>query len=297
MLSKQQTIRIAKGKGFIAALDQSVSSTSKALELYGINKTHYSSESEMLNLIHQMRSRIITSPVFNSNRILAVILFKKTMNRIIENKLTTNYLWENKNIIPLLKIDQGLAKEKNDVQLMLTVSNLNSILEHAVINNVFGTKTRSVITAANLHGITNLLEQQFSIAEKVLSYGLIPIIEPEINIYIPDKLEAEKILLKKMTEYLNMLTSNQQVILKLSLPTKFNYYYSLIKHPRVIRVAALSGGYSRERANNLLFGNTGMIASFSRALTEGISLYQNVSDFTSILNSSIQSIHEASLDI
>jgi fructose-bisphosphate aldolase class I len=295
MPNQQQADRMTSGKGFIAALDQSGGSTPKALRLYGIEDKEYSSEEEMFDLIHQMRSRIITSPAFTGDRVLAAILFEQTMDREIEGTPSTTYLWETKGVVPILKIDKGLADESNDVQLMKPIPNLDELLKRAVGKGVFGTKERSVIGGANAKGIAAIVAQQFEVAHQVLSHGLVPILEPEVTISISDKAEAEGILRDEITEQLQTVPDGQQVMLKLSLPTEVNYYRPLIDHPKVMRVVALSGGYSREEANELLAKNTGLIASFSRALTEGLSVDQSDEQFNTTLDKAIQSIYDASV--
>ncbi len=295
MPNQQQADRMTSGKGFIAALDQSGGSTPKALRLYGIEENAYSSEEEMFDLIHEMRSRIITSPVFNGDRVLAAILFEQTMDRDIEGKPSTSYLWEIKGVVPILKIDKGLTEAADDVQLMKPIPGLDGLLERAVGKGVFGTKERSVIGGANPGGIAAVVAQQFEVAHQVLSHGLVPIIEPEVTISISDKAQAEAILRDEITKQLETVPGGQRVMLKLSLPTEVNYYRPLIEHPKVMRVVALSGGYSREEANELLAKNTGLIASFSRALTEGLSVDQSDEQFDATLDKAIQSIYDASV--
>jgi fructose-bisphosphate aldolase, class I len=295
MPNQQQADRMTSGKGFVAALDQSGGSTPKALRLYGIEEDAYSSEEEMFDLIHQMRSRIITSPAFNGDRVLAAILFEQTMDREISGQPSTTYLWETKGVVPILKIDKGLAEESDDVQRMKPIPGLDELLERAVGKGVFGTKERSVIGGANPKGIAAVVDQQFEVARQVLSHGLVPILEPEVTISISDKAQAEEILRDEITKRLDTVPNGQRVMLKLSLPTEVNYYRSLIEHPKVMRVVALSGGYSREEANELLAKNTGLIASFSRALTEGLSVDQSDEQFNATLDKSIQSIYDASV--
>ncbi|BBY03552.1 fructose bisphosphate aldolase [Mycobacterium seoulense] len=295
MPNQQQAERMTSGKGFIAALDQSGGSTPKALRLYGIQDDAYSSEEEMFDLIHQMRSRIITSPAFTGDRVLAAILFEQTMDREIAGKPSTTYLWETKGVVPILKIDKGLAEASDDVQLMKPIPGLDGLLERAVGLGVFGTKERSVIGGANPEGIAAVVAQQFELAHQVLSHGLVPIIEPEVTISISDKAEAEPILRDEITKQLENLPDGQRVMLKLSLPSEVNYYRPLIEHPKVMRVVALSGGYSREEANELLAKNTGLIASFSRALTEGLTVDQSDEQFNATLDKAIQSIYDASV--
>ncbi len=295
MPNEKQSERMTSGKGFIAALDQSGGSTPKALRLYGIKDDAYSSEEEMFDLIHQMRSRIITSPAFTGDRVLAAILFEQTMDREIAGKPSTAYLWETKGVVPILKIDKGLAEASDSVQLMKPIPGLDELLERAASLGVFGTKERSVIGGANPQGIAAVVAQQFELARQVLSHGLVPIIEPEVTISISDKAEAEAILRDEITKQLENVPDGQRVMLKLSLPSEVNYYRPLIEHPKVMRVVALSGGYSREEANKLLAKNTGLIASFSRALTEGLTVDQSDEQFNATLDKAIQSIYEASV--
>jgi fructose-bisphosphate aldolase class I len=294
-MDQTQADRMTSGKGFIAALDQSGGSTPKALRLYGIDENSYSSDAQMFDLIHEMRSRIITSPVFGGDRILASILFEETMDRDIGGKPSVNYLWEDKGVVPFLKIDKGLADEADGVQLMKPIPGLDDLLARAVQKGIFGTKERSVIGAANAAGIAANVAQQFDVAHQVLSHGLIPIIEPEVTVTISDKAEAEAILLDEITAHLDGIPDGQRVMLKISLPTVANLYEPLTKHPGVMRVVALSGGYSRDEADALLAENTGVIASFSRALTEGLSAQQSDREFDATLDKSIQSIYDASV--
>ena len=282
------------GKGFIAALDQSGGSTPKALKLYGVEETEYNGEAEMFDLIHAMRSRIIQSPVFTSERILGAILFEMTMNRKIDGKGSAEYLWQNKQILPFLKIDNGLADEINGAQIMKPIPELSSRLESAKSHGVFGTKMRSVIKLANKTGIADVVRQQFEIGKEIVSAGLVPIIEPEVDIKSPEKSAAEVILKAEILAQLDSLNGEQDVMLKLTLPNESGFFDALVKHPRVIRVVALSGGYSREEANKQLARNRGVIASFSRALTEGLSAKQTESQFNGALDAAIQSIFEAS---
>ena len=294
-VNQQQADKMASGKGFVAALDQSGGSTPKALRLYGVEESAYSSEDEMFDLIHQMRSRIITSPAFTGERVLAAILFEQTMDRSIEGKPSATFLWEDKGVVPLLKIDKGLAEAADGVQLMKPMPALDDLLARGVKNGIFGTKERSVIGAANPTGVAAAVAQQFEVAKQVLSHGLIPIIEPEVTISISDKAEAEDLLKAEIAKNLDALPDGQQVMLKLTLPTVANHYKSLVDHPKVMRVVALSGGYSRDEANALLAQNSGVIASFSRALTEGLSAQQSDDEFNSTLDKSIQSIYDASI--
>ncbi|ORA85593.1 fructose bisphosphate aldolase [Mycobacterium malmoense] len=295
MANQKQADRMTSGKGFVAALDQSGGSTPKALRLYGIEDNAYSSEKEMFDLIHQMRSRIITSPVFTGDRVLAAILFEQTMDREIAGKPSTTYLWETKGVVPILKIDKGLAEASDDVQLMKPMPGLDELLERAVGKGVFGTKERSVIGGANREGIAAVVAQQFEVARQVLSHGLVPILEPEVTISIPDKAQAEDILRDEITKQLDTVPDGQRVMLKLSLPSEVNHYRDFVEHQKVMRVLALSGGYSRAEANKLLAENTGVIASFSRALTEGLSAGQSDEQFNAILDEAIQSIYDASV--
>jgi fructose-bisphosphate aldolase class I len=287
--------KIKSGKGFIAALDQSGGSTPKALKLYGIEESEYSGESAMFDLIHKMRSRLIKSSVFNGDRIVGAILFEMTMEREIDGITSAEYLWSKKNIVPFLKVDNGLAVEADDVQLMKPIPELASRINAAVKHGVFGTKMRSVINLANPAGIEAIVAQQFEIGKQIIAGGLVPIIEPEVNIKSAQKAQAEDLLKASLLKHLNLLSDDQNVMLKLSIPTQANLYQELTKHPRVIKIVALSGGYSRDEANKLLAQNTGVIASFSRALTEGLSDKQSDSDFDATLNTTIQSIYEASI--
>lgn len=294
-MNDKQADRLTSGKGFIAALDQSGGSTPKALRLYGIEEDAYSSEAEMFDLIHQMRSRIITSSAFTGDRVLAAILFEQTMDREIGGQPSTTYLWETKGVVPILKIDKGLAEKSDDVQLMKPIPGLDDLLQRAVDKGVFGTKERSVIGGAHPQGIAAAVAQQFEVAHQVLSHGLVPILEPEVDISISDKAQAEDILRDEITKHLESVPDGQRVMLKLSLPTEVNHYRPLIEHPKVMRVVALSGGYSRDEANELLAKNTGLIASFSRALTEGLSVDQSDEQFDATLDKAIQSIYDASV--
>jgi fructose-bisphosphate aldolase class I len=294
MTNQQQAERMRTGEGFIAALDQSGGSTPKALRLYGIEEGSYSSDAEMFDLIHQMRSRIITSPVFGGDRILAAILFEQTMDREIEGKPSAAFLWADKGVVPFLKIDKGVADADDDAQLMKPIPGLDDLLARAVQNGIFGTKERSVIGGSNAAGIAAIVEQQFELAHRVLAHGLIPILEPEVTITIPDKAAAEDLLRDVIAKHLDDVPADQQVMLKLSLPTVPGHYAPLIDHPRVMRVVALSGGYSRDEADALLAQNTGLIASFSRALTEGLSAQQSDAEFDATLDQAIQAIYDAS---
>lgn len=287
--------QVKAGKGFIAALDQSGGSTPKALKLYGIDETEYSGDAAMFDLIHQMRSRLIKSKVFNGDRIVGAILFEMTMERQIDGIGSAEFLWNKKKIVPFLKIDNGLAAESNDVQLMKPIPELSARIAAANKHGVFGTKMRSVINLANTAGIEAVVSQQFEIGKEIIAGGLIPIIEPEVNIKSEQKAQAEEILKSSLVNHLNKLGENQTVMLKLSLPTKPNLYQELVNHPRVLKVVALSGGYSRDDANKMLAENNGVIASFSRALTEGLSAKQSDDQFDAMLDSTIQSIFNASV--
>ena len=293
-VNADQMQKAKSGKGFIAALDQSGGSTPKALKLYGVEETEYNGEAEMFDMIHAMRSRIIQSPVFTSERILGAILFEMTMNRKIDGKGSAEYLWQNKQILPFLKIDNGLADEINGAQIMKPIPELSSRLESAKSHGVFGTKMRSVIKLANKTGVADVVRQQFEIGKEIVSAGLVPIIEPEVDIKSPEKSAAEVILKAEILAQLDSLNGEQDVMLKLTLPNESGFFDALVKHPRVIRVVALSGGYSREEANKQLARNRGVIASFSRALTEGLSAKQTESQFNGALDAAIQSIFEAS---
>lgn len=295
MVNQQQADKMTSGKGFIAALDQSGGSTPKALRLYGIEDSAYSSEDEMFDLMHQMRVRIVTSPVFGGDRVLAAILFEQTMDRAIDGKPAAAYLWENKGVVPLLKIDKGLAEPTDGVQLMKPIPDLDALLARGVQNGIFGTKARSVIGAADPVGIAAAVAQQFELGGQVLAHGLVPILEPEVTISIADKAEAENLLRDEIAKNLEALPQGQRVMLKLTLPSVANHYEVFVEHPKVMRVVALSGGYSRSEANALLAQNTGVIASFSRALTEGLSAQQTDEEFNATLDASIQSIYNASV--
>ncbi len=293
-LNTEQLEKMKNGKGFIAALDQSGGSTPKALKLYGIEESAYSGEEEMFDLVHQMRTRIIKSPSLNAERTLGAILFDMTMERTIDGKGTAEYLWENKKIVPFLKIDNGLAAEENGVQVMKAIPELDDRLARANGHKVFGTKMRSVIKLANRKGIQQIVDQQFEIGKKILAAGLVPIIEPEVDINSHEKEQAEGILKLEILDQLNKLKENQNVMLKLTLPSQDNFYSDLVAHPRVIRVVALSGGYARDEANKMLAKNNGVIASFSRALTEGLSAQQSDKEFDDALDKAVHGIFEAS---
>ena len=283
------------GKGFIAALDQSGGSTPKALALYGIPEDSYAGEEQMFDLVHRMRTRIIKSPAFASDRILAAILFEQTMDRTIDGLPTAEYLWQKKGIVPILKVDKGLAPLSGGVRLMKPIDGLSELLDRAVRHGVFGTKMRSVILKADAEGISKVVEQQFSYADTILRAGLVPIIEPEVDITIPDKAAAESLLRAELIKRLDRLDSGVQVMLKLSIPSVDDFYTELIKHPHVMRVVALSGGYDREEADRRLARNHGLIASFSRALSEGLSAGQTDAEFDELLEQSVTEIYKASV--
>ena len=294
-MNQQMIDQVKNGNGFIAALDQSGGSTPKALKLYGIEESEYSGEAAMFDLIHQMRSRLIKSKVFTSDRIVGAILFEMTMEREIDGMGTAEYLWSKKKIVPFLKVDNGLAEEKNDVQLMKPIPELSARIAAANKHGVFGTKMRSVINLANAAGIEEVVAQQFELGKEIIAGGLVPIIEPEVNIKSAEKAKAEELLKVSLLNHLNKLSDKQTVMLKLSIPTQANLYQELVAHPRVLKVVALSGGYSRDEANSLLAKNKGIIASFSRALTEGLSEKQSDDQFDALLDSTIQSIYNASV--
>ena len=291
---KDMATQAANKDGFIAALDQSGGSTPKALKLYGLDESAWSSEAEMFDLVHAMRARIIKSPAFTGDKVMGAILFEQTMDREIDGTPTAQYLWEKRGVVPFLKIDKGLAAAADGVQLMKPMPDLDALLKRAVAKGVFGTKERSVVDAANPKGIAAIVAQQFEVGAQVLAHGLIPIIEPEVTISIADKAEAEELLLAEILKHLDKLPAGKQVMLKLTLPAKANLYKPLVDHPRVMRVVALSGGYSRDDANAKLRQNDGIIASFSRALTEGLSAQQSDSEFNAALAAAIDSIFEAS---
>jgi fructose-bisphosphate aldolase class I len=293
-LNEQQLQKMKSHPGFIAALDQSGGSTPKALALYGIKEGSWSTEDEMFAIVHQMRTRMITSPPFNGERIIGAILFENTMDRDIEGQPTADYLWGVKRVVPFLKVDKGLEAEKDGVQLMKPIPTLASLLEKATNKRIFGTKMRSFIKQANEAGINNIVKQQFELAAEIIGAGLVPIIEPEVDIHCPEKAKAEGLLKAAIFEKLNQLPAGHLVMLKLTLPEQDNFYADFVNHPKVLRVVALSGGYSREEANNRLRRNHGVIASFSRALAEGLSAQQSDAEFNAMLNNSIQSIFEAS---
>ena len=293
-MNQEMLSQMKSGKGFIAALDQSGGSSPKALKLYGLDETSYSNESEMFDRIHEMRTRLITSPAFNGERVIGAILFEMTMDRNVEGLGSAEYLWQRKHVVPFLKVDNGLADEVDGVQLMKPIPQLGARIESANRYGVFGTKMRSVINLADSSGIRSIVAQQFEFGKEIIAGGLVPIIEPEVNIKSAEKQEAEVILKQELLEFVASLSADQNIMLKLSLPTEADLYKELVAHPRVVRVVALSGGYSRDEANALLSKNHGVIASFSRALTEGLTAQQSDSEFNRILDEVIQSIFEAS---
>jgi fructose-bisphosphate aldolase class I len=290
----KQLQKIKTESGFIAALDQSGGSTPKALRLYGIKEGTWANDEEMFKIVHQMRTRIITSPAFSGKRLIGAILFENTIDREIEGRSTGDYLWNVKNVVPFLKVDKGLAEEKDGVQLMKPITNLDALLKKAKSKGMFGTKMRSVIKQANAKGIAAIVKQQFDIGKQISAAGLVPIIEPEVDIHCPDKAEAEQLLKAEILEELNQLKPNQLVMLKLTLPEQDNFYMDCIKHPNVAKVVALSGGYTREVANKKLARNNHMVASFSRALVEGLTAQQSDKEFNAALDASIESTYQAS---
>jgi len=294
-MNSAQLAQMKSGKGFIAALDQSGGSTPKALSLYGIEPNTYSGEAAMFDLVHQMRSRIIKSPSFTSERVIGVILFEMTMDRQIDGLGSAEFLWQKKNIVPFLKVDNGLADEKDGAQVMKPIPELDTRLASAISHGVFGTKMRSVIKQANAAGVKAVVEQQFEIGKQICAKGLVPIIEPEVDIKCPDKAAAEDLLLAELIKHLDKLSDDQNVMLKLTLPEKAGLYTPLTNHPRVVRVVALSGGYSRDHANEVLAKNPNVIASFSRALSEGLSAQQTDSEFDAMIDKTIQAIYDASI--
>ena len=294
-MKKEQLERMANGKGFIAALDQSGGSTPKALRLYGIAEDSYQGDDEMFDLVHAMRTRIIKSPAFTSEYILGAILFEKTMDRTIDDVYTADYLWEKKGILPILKVDKGLAEEKDGVQLMKPIPDLDGLLKRAADRHIFGTKMRSVVQSANAAGIKQIVDQQFEVGLQIAAVGFVPILEPEVNIKSADKAECEKILKTEILDRLNTLDDNVRLMFKLSLPSENGFYSDIIADKHVVRVVALSGGYTREESNALLAQNPGLIASFSRALSEGLNASQSDAEFNAMLAESNKSIYDASI--
>jgi len=293
-VNAEQLQKVKTSPGFIAALDQSGGSTPKALRLYGVQENTWSSDEEMFAIVHQMRTRIITSPAFNGDRIIGAILFENTMDREIEGRPTADYLWNVKRVVPFLKVDQGLAAEKDGAQLMKPMPMLPALLDKARAKRIFGTKMRSFIKRADEAGNKNIVIQQFEIAQQIISANLVPIIEPEVDIHCPEKGKAEQLLKAAILEKVNQLPDGQFIMLKLTLPEQNDFYAEFVKHPRVLRVVALSGGYSREEANNRLRKNHGVVASFSRALVEGLTAQQSDAEFNAMLDKSIQCIFDAS---
>jgi fructose-bisphosphate aldolase class I len=291
----KQLAKIKNDKGFIAALDQSGGSTPKALKLYGVDESAWTDEKGMYDVVHAMRTRIMKSPAFSGKRLIGAILFENTMDREVEGKPTPTYLWETKGVVPFLKVDKGLADEKDGVQLMKPITGLDALLKRAKAKNVFGTKMRSVIKQANPAGIEAVVKQQFDVGKDIIAAGLVPIIEPEVDIKTPNKDKAEDLLKAAILKQLNALEPDQRVMLKLTIPDKDNLYTDLIKHPNVLRVVALSGGYSRDEANKRLARNNGMTASFSRALAEGLKSQQSDEEFNTALDASVESIYRASI--
>lgn len=294
-MNSKQTERIRTGKGFLAALDQSGGSTPKALEHYGVSRDAYSNEEEMYTLVHQMRTRIVTSPSFSSEYILGAILFEQTMDRKVEGLFTADYLWQTKGIVPFLKVDQGLAALENGVQLMKPIHGLDALLKRALQRNIFGTKMRSVIAQAVPDGIARVVDQQFAYGKQILDAGLVPIIEPEVDIHSQDKAQSETLLKAALLQHLDALPADRNVMLKLSIPSEDGFYSDVMRHPRVLRVVALSGGYTQAEADERLARNPGLIASFSRALAEGLSAGQTDAQFNETLAASIQKIYAASI--
>ena len=294
-MNKKQSEVMQSGQGFVAALDQSGGSTPKALAGYGISEDQYESEDEMFDLVHAMRTRIISSPSFTSKHILAAILFENTMDRTIEDLYTGDYLWEKKGIVPILKVDKGLEEKAEGVQLMKPITDLDSKLDRAAERKMFGTKMRSVIKSANPAGIKKNVEQQFSYGKKIIAADFVPILEPEIDIKSPDKAESERLMKIEILQHLNNLSEDETIMLKLSIPDEDGFYSELVEHPKVMRVVALSGGYSREEAVIRLERNPGLIASFSRALLEGLNFHQSDEEFNAMLGSSIEDIYRASV--
>lgn len=290
----EQLKKVGQGKGFIAALDQSGGSTPKALKLYGVNEDAYNNDTEMFDQVHAMRTRIVTNPAFNGERVLGAILFENTLDRDIEGVNSAEFLWKNKQVVPFLKVDKGLADENNSVQIMKPMPGLEELLDKAKSRGVFGTKMRSVVKMANEAGIQDVVKQQFEVGQQILAKGLVPIIEPEVDINSPEKAAAEEILKAQILQNLDNVSSDLPVMLKLTLPETDNFYKELVDHPKVLRVVALSGGYSRDEANARCTRNNGVIASFSRALTQGLNAQQSEAEFGQLMDSAIESIFQAS---
>ena len=294
-MSAEQSTRMGSGQGFIAALDQSGGSTPKALRLYGISDDQYSTEAEMFDLVHAMRTRIITDPAFSSDKILGTILFEQTVDREIAGRPSAEYVWQERGVLPILKVDKGLEPAETGVQLMKPIPDLDATLQHALDKGIFGTKMRSVIREDNEAGIDTIIAQQFDIAARIASTGLVPIIEPEVDIHCPGKPDAEEMMLRAITEHLDTWPTDRELMFKLTIPSVDDLFVDLIAHPKVLRVVALSGGYSRDEACERLARNHGLIASFSRALTEGLSVHQSADEFTATLAASIDQIYQASI--
>lgn len=292
---EQQLEKIRGGKGFIAALDQSGGSTPKALGLYGVTEDAWSNDEEMFQVVHEMRTRIIKSPAFNGEKVLGAILFENTMDKAIDGKPTADFLWENKQVVPFLKVDKGLADENNGVQVMKPMPELDALLQKANSKNIFGTKMRSVIKQLSASGIKEVVAQQFEVGKQIIAAGLVPIIEPEVDIHCPDKAAAEAALREEILNELDKLAPDQLVMLKLTLPEEDNFYQPCVEHKNVVKVVALSGGYSREESNSRLTRNNGVIASFSRALAEGLTAQQSDDEFNTMIGNSIDSIYQASI--
>jgi fructose-bisphosphate aldolase class I len=293
-MNADQLNKVQNAPGFIAALDQSGGSTPKALGLYGIGEDAFSNDEEMFTVVHEMRTRIITSPSFGGARVLGAILFENTMDREIDGVGSAAYLWDQKQVVPFLKVDKGLADEAGGAQVMKPIPGLDELLAKASAKGVFGTKMRSVIKMANSAGVNAVVDQQFEVGHQIMAAGLVPIIEPEVDINSPEKAEAEALLLARILEHANKLSADQHIMLKLTLPEEANFYSELVNHPQIVRVVALSGGYSRDEANRRLSENNGVIASFSRALSQGLSAQQSTEEFDSALGEAIDSIYEAS---
>ena len=293
-MNQEQLQKMSNDAGFIAALDQSGGSTPKALLAYGVAEDEYSGEEEMFDKVHEMRSRIMTNSAFTGDRVIGAILFEMTMDRQVEGQDTGDYLWNEKRVVPFIKVDKGLADEENGAQIMKPIPGLDDLLARSVAKNMFGTKMRSVIKMANQTGVDAVVAQQFEVGRQIIAAGLVPIIEPEVDINSPEKAAAEAMLRASLLEHLNTLTADQHVMLKVTIPEEDNFYADLIAHPQVVRVVALSGGYSRDVANARLTNNNGMIASFSRALSEGLSAQQSDDDFTATIDATIQGIRDAS---
>jgi fructose-bisphosphate aldolase class I len=293
-MNREQFDKIRSGQGFIAALDQSGGSTPQALKLYGVGDDRYANEAEMFDRIHEMRTRIMTSRAFDGTRILGAILFEGTMDRTVEGRGSAEYLWTVKRVVPFLKVDKGLEAEADGAQRMKPIGGLDALLERARSKGVFGTKMRSVIKRGDRAGVAAVVDQQFEIAARILAAGLVPIVEPEVDIHAPDKREAERLLRDALGAALDRVPDGQAVMLKLTLPSEDDFYRELVRHPRVLRVVALSGGYTRDEANALLARNHGVVASFSRALTEGLHAGQSQAEFDATLDAAVQSIYDAS---